>query len=103
VLVICDSCYAAAIAGVLSRTQDVIVLAGCGEDQTMVGRRRSEFVVKIEEFVVSRRSQGTLAQLRDVLEDDTPDCERPVVWTNAAWRWCQPIEELTQGSSARAG
>jgi len=96
VLVICDSCYSAAIASVLSGTQEVVLLAGCGEHQTMIGRCRSEFVVKIEEFVVSRRSRGSLAQLREVLEDDTPDCERPVVWTNAARRWSQSIADLVQ-------
>ena len=28
--------------------------------------------------------------LRALLEADTPDCERPVVWTNAAHRWSAP-------------
>jgi hypothetical protein len=87
VIVICDSCYASAIASVLIGTQEVVVLASCGADQTMVDRLRSEFVVRLEEFVASQRARCSLAQLRAVLEDDTPDCERPVVWTNAASRW----------------
>jgi hypothetical protein len=53
----------------------------------MIDRARSEFVVRLDAFVGERRSDGTLAQLRDVLEDDTPDCERPVVWTNVERCW----------------
>ena len=41
-IVICDSCYASAIASVLIGPQEVVVLASCGEDQTMVDRVRSE-------------------------------------------------------------
>ena len=87
VIIVCDSCYAAALASCLSGPQQVVLLASCGDDQTMIDRARSEFVVRLDEFVGERRSHGTLAQLRDVLEDDTPDCERPVVWTNTPHRW----------------
>lgn len=87
VIVICDSCYAAAIACTLTGSQPVLVLASCGEDQTMVDRRQSEFVVRLEQFVASHPGRGTLAELREALEADTPDCERPVVWTNAEDRW----------------
>jgi hypothetical protein len=87
VIIVCDSCYAAAIASCFRGPQQVVLLASCGDDQTMIDRVRSEFVVRLDEFIGERRSQGTLAQLRDVLEDDTPDCERPVVWTNALHRW----------------
>jgi hypothetical protein len=35
---------------------------------------------------------GSIDALRGVLEADTPDCERPVVWTNAAEHWpSEPI------------
>ena len=90
-IVICDSCYASAIASVLIGPQEVVVLASCGEDQTMVDRVRSELMVRLEEFVVSQRARGSLAQLRELLEHDTPDCERPVVWTNAAPRWSRTL------------
>ena len=87
VIIICDSCYAAAVASCLRGPQQVVLLASCGEEQTMIDRARSEFVVRLDEFVGEQRPRGTLAQLRDVLEADTPDCERPVVWTNAEARW----------------
>jgi len=90
VVVISDTCYAAAIIRALVGTQAVIVVAGCGEEETMVIRARSEFVVRLEDFVCSTRASGSLEQLRELLEADTPDCERPVVWTNAAHRWSAP-------------
>lgn len=90
-IIICDSCYAAAIAATLVGAQPAIVLAACGEDQTTVDRLRSEFVVRLEEFVDARRGDGSLAELRDLLAADTPDCERPVVWTNREDRWSRPL------------
>jgi len=86
-IVICDSCYAAAIAGVLTGPQEVVVLASCGDDQIGVDRARSEFILRLEAFVCADRAEGSLAELRDLVEADTPDCERPVVWTNAAQCW----------------
>ncbi|HSR98404.1 MAG TPA: hypothetical protein VLM79_15205 [Kofleriaceae bacterium] len=100
VIVICDSCYASAIASVLSGTQEAIVLASCGEDQTMVDRMRSEFAVRLEELVISQRACASLAQLRELLEHDTPDCERPVVWTNAAPRWSRRAPERARCAHA---
>lgn len=91
VVIIADTCYAAAIARCLRGAQRALVIAGCGDDQTMIVRRRSEFVVRLEDFVCSERPpgapSGSIDALRAVLEADTPDCERPVVWTNAAVRW----------------
>jgi len=40
-----------------------------------------------EAFVCAAGAQGSLEALRAALEDDTPDCERPVVWTNTEDRW----------------
>jgi hypothetical protein len=90
-VIIADTCYAAAIAQCLRGTQPAVVIASCGDDQTMIVRRHSEFVVRLEDFVCSGRQSGSppgsIEALRAVLEADTPDCERPVVWTNAAERW----------------
>ncbi|HEX3475315.1 MAG TPA: hypothetical protein VHT91_09855 [Kofleriaceae bacterium] len=47
----------------------------------MIVRRHSEFVVRLGSPL------GSIDELRAALEADTPDCERPVVWTNAADRW----------------
>jgi hypothetical protein len=103
VLVVCDSCYAAAIASCLIGPQQVVLLASCGDDQTMIDRARSEFVVRLDAFVGERRSDGTLAQLRDVLADDTPDCERPVVWTNAPRCWSAEAFPVLSSPGDRRG
>jgi hypothetical protein len=90
-VIIADTCYAAAIAQCLRGTQPAVVIASCGDDQTMIVRRHSEFVVRLEDFVCAGRPPGSppgsIDELRGALEADTPDCERPVVWTNAAERW----------------
>ena len=90
-VIIADTCYAAAIAQCLRGPQLAIVVASCSEDQTMISRARSEFVVQLEDLVCSDPSR-TIDELRAALEADTPDCERPVVWTNAAARW--PSERI---------
>jgi hypothetical protein len=85
-VIIADTCYAAAIAHCLRGAQLAVVVASCGEDQTMIERARSEFVVRLEDLVCSDPARS-IDELRAALEADTPDCERPVVWTNAADRW----------------
>jgi hypothetical protein len=89
ILVVCDTCYGAGITEVLAGPQRVVVVASCGDDQMMIDRRRSEFLVRMEALV--RSGDATLAELRDLLEADTPDCERPCVWTNVDAWWASPI------------
>lgn len=86
-VIIADTCYAAAIAPCLRGPQLAVVIASCAEDQTMIERVRSEFIVRLEDLVCSGDPSRSLDEIRAALEDDTPDCERPVVWTNAADRW----------------
>jgi hypothetical protein len=86
-VIIADTCYAAAIAHCLRGAQLAVVVASCAEDQTMVERARSEFIVRLEELVCAGHPGRSIDEIRAALEDDTPDCERPVVWTNAADRW----------------
>jgi hypothetical protein len=85
-LLLSDTCYAAAITRVIDGPQEVVVIGSCADDQTMLERRSSEFMVKLERFALER-PRGTLEELRVLLEDDTPDCERPFAWTNVASRW----------------
>jgi len=85
-VIIADTCYASAIAPCLRGPQLAVVIASCGEDQTMIERARSEFVVRLEDLVCSGDPSRSIDEIRAALEDDTPDCERPVVWTNAADR-----------------
>lgn len=86
-VIVSDTCYAAAISSALVGAQPTLVVAGCSDEQTMVGRSKSEFVVRLEKFVCSGRNRGSLADLRAALEADTPDCERPSIWTNTEQWW----------------
>jgi hypothetical protein len=52
----------------------------------MIERARSEFIVRLEDLVCSGDPARSIAEIRAVLEDDTPDCERPVVWSKTADR-----------------
>lgn len=81
-ILINDTCYAAAIAEVLCGPQRAIVLASCGAEQTAIMRERSMFAVRLERFMRASSSTGSLDELRRALEVETPDCERPVVWAN---------------------
>lgn len=101
VLIVGDTCYGAAIARVLCGPQRAVVVAACRDDQCMVDRRRSEFLVRTETLVRSRAGDVELEELRDALESDTPDCERPVVWTNAERRLIRagPLVAVSGGGS----
>jgi hypothetical protein len=93
VVIIADTCYAAAIAAVFTGPQPVLLLASCGEDQTTVARRSSDLMVRLEQFWFAADGPGSVTELRDTLEADTPDCERPVVWTNRrAWWAARPFD-----------
>jgi hypothetical protein len=93
IVIVCDSCYGAAIARTLTGPQPAVVVASCGDDQTMVSRASSEFVVKMEALVSSSEGDVTLDELSDVIAADTPDCERPRVWISAEARrpLCQEV------------
>jgi hypothetical protein len=102
-VIIADTCYAAAIAHCLRGAQPAIVIASCGDDQTMIERARSEFVVRLEDFLCSRRRPGSIDALRAVLEADTPDCERPVVWSNAPDRWPDQVIAVPRNHTPGSG
>jgi hypothetical protein len=53
----------------------------------MVERARSEFVVRLERLLCGEDCRCSLADVRAALEADTPDSERPAVWTNVADWW----------------
>jgi hypothetical protein len=99
-VIIADTCYAAAIARCLRGAQLAVVAAACGDDQTMIERARSEFIVRLEHLVCSDPSRS-IDELRAALEADTPDCERPVVWTNAADRWPSEVIAAPRGPGQR--
>jgi len=67
VIVICDSCYAAAIACTLTGSQPVLVLRAVARTIPWSIAGQSEFVVRLEQFVASHPGRGTLAELREAL------------------------------------
>lgn len=91
-VIVCDSCHALAIAHCLTGPQRIVVIAGCGDDQTMLARRRSEFVVRLEDLLAEPTL--SLADVWRSLARDTPDCERPAVWTNTDAWWLAPARSL---------
>lgn len=90
-VVIATTCYATAIIRVLSGAQPAVVLASCRDDQTQTGRLHSEPMLRLERFLCSASPGGTLDDLRRQLEHDTPDCERPCVWTNTGSWWSEAV------------
>lgn len=83
VVVIADTCSATAIRHAALGPQPFLLIAGCDDEQTMTERLPSEFIFRLEELLL-RRPDPSLADVRAVLEANTPDSERPVVWTNTA-------------------
>jgi hypothetical protein len=91
VIVVADTCYAGALARHVDAGCTVVLLGACADDQITIGGPTSEFAVRLEQLT---RSGDTLNPdcvsyrwLRESLRRDTPDAERPCVWTNriAAW------------------
>lgn len=83
VIVIADTGAATAIRHAPLGPQAFLLIAGCDDDQTMSERLPSEFVYRLEALLL-RCPDPSLADVRAALAADTPDSERPVVWTNAA-------------------
>ncbi|HET9623061.1 MAG TPA: hypothetical protein VFP84_16930 [Kofleriaceae bacterium] len=83
IVVIADTGAATAIRHVALGPQPFLLIAGCGDDQTMTARLPRTFIHRLEQLLI-RQPDPSLADVRAVLEADTPDAERPVVWTNTA-------------------
>ena len=90
-VVVADTCYAAALRRYADLAATLVLIAACGEDQNTINRLTSEFMVRLEQLTYpdgSRNAACTTYQwLHEQLQHDTPDVERPEVWTNreAAW------------------
>jgi hypothetical protein len=91
IVVVADSCYGAALRRSADLAVTLVLLAACGADQHTLNRPTSEFIVRLEELTYpdgSRHAECTTYRwLHERLRDNTPDVERPEVWTNreAAW------------------
>jgi hypothetical protein len=87
IVVIADTCYAAACAAVFTGVPaTTVVLAACAGNQATLNYRHSEFVQKLERLTYPGGRPNpdcrSYAWLRRELRKDTPDVERPDVCAN---------------------
>ena len=87
IVIIADTCYAAACAAVLTSVPaTTVVLAACAANQATLNYQHSEFVHKLERLAAPGGRPNpncrSYAWLRRELRNDTPDVERPDVRAN---------------------
>lgn len=86
VVVVSDTCYAAALARYVGSRPRLILLSACAENQITLLRPRSEFVARLERLVLADGTRhpdcASYTWLGQMLQKDTPDAERPGVWAN---------------------
>jgi hypothetical protein len=91
-VVVADTCYGAALRRYADLAATLVLIAACGDDQFTINRLTSEFMVRLEELTyrggIRNAACTTYRWLHEQLRHDTPDAERPEVWTNreAAWQ-----------------
>jgi Caspase domain len=92
-VVVADTCYGAALRRYAELAATLVLIAACGEDQVTMNRLTSEFIVRLEALTYPGGSRHaactTYRWLHERLRDNTPDVERPAVWTNRAAAWRQ--------------
>ncbi|HEX6871234.1 MAG TPA: hypothetical protein VF163_09060 [Micromonosporaceae bacterium] len=103
-IVVADTCYAAALARFADLACTVVLLAACAENQTTISGPTSEFVVRLVDLVypdgVRNPDCTDYRWLRAQLQRDTPDAERPEVWTNRLEAWLhRPFDLETPANS----
>ncbi len=91
IVVVADTCYGAALRRYADLAATLVLIAACGEDQHTMNRPTSEFIVRLEQLTYPGGSRNaactTYRWLHEQLQHDTPDVERPEVWTNRAAAW----------------
>jgi hypothetical protein len=91
IVVVADTCYSAALRRYAELAATLVLIAACGEDQHTMNRPTSEFIVHLEQLTypggIRNAECTTYRWLHEQLQHNTPDVERPEVWTNreAAW------------------
>jgi len=91
-VVVADTCNGVALRRYADLAATLVLIAACGDDQFTMNRLTSEFMVRLEELTYPGGSRNaactTYRWLHEQLRHDTPDVERPEVWTNreAAWQ-----------------
>lgn len=87
IVVIAETCYAAAFANVFAAVPaTTVLLAACAENQATLNLPQSEFVAALERLTFPDGSANpqcvSYAWLRRELRKDTPDVERPDIRAN---------------------
>jgi hypothetical protein len=87
IVIIADTCYAAACAAAFSGVPaTTVVLAACAENQATLNYQQSEFAKTLQRLTYPggrpNPDCASYAWLRQELRKDTPDVERPDVRTN---------------------
>jgi len=92
ITVIADTCYAAALSR-FAIPATVVLLAACGADQEILARPAAGFVARLEQFVLADGQPNPACTsylwLNRQFRRESPDVERPLVWTNRPFVWSQ--------------
>ena len=87
---VADTCNGVALRRYAELAATLVLIAACGDDQYTMNRLASEFIVRLELTYGRVRNAActTYRWLHETARHDTPDVERPEVWTNreAAWQ-----------------
>jgi hypothetical protein len=90
-IVVADTCYGAALRRYAALAATLVVVAACGADQHTLNCPTSAFIAHLEQLTypdgIQNAACTTYRWLHERLQHETPDVERPEVWTNreAAW------------------
>jgi hypothetical protein len=92
ITVIADTCYAAALSA-FTVPATMILLAACGANQEILANPEDTFAARLEQLVLPGGQPNprctTYRWLHRQLREDSPDVERPRVWTNRLPAWSQ--------------
>jgi Caspase domain len=106
VTVIADTCYAAALSG-FTIPATVALLAACGADQQILANPATGFAARLEQLVLRDGKPNPACTsyrwLNWQLRQDSPDVERPRVWTNSLSAWSQRPFHHPAGPQRPAG
>jgi hypothetical protein len=92
ITVIADTCYAAALSR-FAFAATVVLLAACGADQEILAYPATGFAARLEQLVLAGGQPNPACTsylwLNRQFRRDSPDVERPLVWTNRPFVWSQ--------------
>ena len=93
IVVVADTCYGTALQRYAELAATLVLIAACGADQHTMIRRTSAFIGRLEQLTypdgIRHAACTTYRWLHEHLQHQTPDVERPEVWTNRAAVWRQ--------------